>query len=143
MALGKTHVVKVCLENYVHLIIGNRKIGKTTLVADIAEEYYGGLDKLLSIQIGNEDGYSAIDGLVYENPRNWVEFVEIIDELIQNADDNDFKMISIDTCDQLIEIAEKETIRLSRVETGKVCKSINDCFGGYGKRKRKIIKNNQ
>jgi len=62
MGLGQTHEVSVKLEDYLHCIIGDKKIGKSTLVADIAEILYGGLDKLLILSLKNEKAYEAING---------------------------------------------------------------------------------
>jgi hypothetical protein len=131
MALGKKNIVSLCPENYTHVIIGEEKSGKTTLIADIAKTYYGNIESLLCISMGKEKGHKAIQGLLYEEPQNWSEFVTVVDELIQNPDENDFKIVSIDTIDELIKIATKEVLRLSRVETGKVCKSLNQAFTGY------------
>jgi len=140
MALGKKHEVKVALESYTHLVIGTKKIGKSSLIADIAKEIYGGLNNLLVISIGDEDGYSAIDGLMYENPASWKEFVGIIDELVKNSDENPYKIVSIDTIDELVDFAEKETIRLSNIENPtKIVTSVNAAFGGFGHGREKVI----
>lgn len=128
--LGKKNIVSLSPENYTHVIIGEEKVGKTTLIANIAKEYYGSLDSLLCISVGKEKGHKAIQGLIYEEPQNWQEFVAIVDELIQNPNENHFKIVSIDTIDELIKLAIKEVLRLSRIETGKVCKSLLDSFGG-------------
>lgn len=140
MALGQKHEVKVALESYTHLIIGTKKIGKSSLIADIAKEIYGGLNNLLVVSIGDEDGYSALDGLIYENPMNWKEFVGIVDDLVKNADENPFKIISIDTIDELVTFAEKEAVRLSNIENPtKQVQSVNAAFGGYGHGRQKVI----
>jgi hypothetical protein len=140
MALGQKHEVKVALESYTHLVIGTKKIGKSSLIADIAKEIYGGINNLLVISIGDEDGYSALDGLIYENPMSWKEFVAIVDELVKNADENPFKIVSIDTIDELVTFAEKETIRLSNIENPtKQVQTVNAAFGGYGHGRDKVI----
>lgn len=131
MALGKKNKVSICPENYTHVIIGEEKTGKTTLVADIAKEYYGNIEALLCISVGKEKGHKAIEGLVYEEPQTWKEFVSIVDELIKNPDENEFKIVSIDTIDELVRLATQEVFRLSKIETGKECKSINAAFSGY------------
>ena len=133
--LGKVHRMKTNIEAYSYLIMGDRKIGKTTLVCNIAKEEYGSLDKLLVLSIGDEDGFEAIDGLVYENPRTWNEFVYMIDELVENQDDYDFKLISIDTIDEVVRLATDETIRRSNLKhkdnPDKKTETINGAFGGY------------
>lgn len=139
MGLGKKNEVKVALENYVHLIIGERKVGKTTLVADIAREVYGNIEDLLLISIGNEDGYHAIDGVLHEDPQTWGDLVKIIDELVRNPDENDFKMIAFDTIDEFVALASKEVLRLHLKEKGEKCKSVNDAFGGYGRGRKRLL----
>ena len=137
MALGKRNEVKVAIENYVHLIIGERKIGKSTLVAEIAKTR-SSIDDLLVISVGDEDGFHAIDGLIYENPMTWKEFVDIVDELIQNQDSYDFRYVAIDTIDELISLGIKEVLRLHKIEKQTPVKSVNDAFGGYGRGKAKL-----
>jgi len=138
--LGKRHDVKVALENFTHLIIGTKKIGKSTLIADIAKEIYGNIDNLLLISIGDEDGFSGLDGIMLENPMNWKEFVALVDELVKNPEENPYKIISIDTIDELVSLAEKETIRLSNIENPtKQVKTINAAFGGYGAGRKKVV----
>ena len=138
MALGQKNKVKVAIESYVHLIIGEKKIGKTTLVAEIAKSR-GSLDKLLSISVGDEDGFHAIDGLIYENPMTWKEFVAIVDELIQKPEENDFDYVAIDTIDELVSIAIKEVLRQHKIDKGTEAKSLNDAFGGYGRGRDKLM----
>lgn len=139
MALGKKNKVKVALENYTHLIMGERKVGKTTLLANIAKEVYGNVDDLLLISIGDEDGYHALDGINYENPMEWTEFVKIVDELVNNPNENEFKIIGIDTIDELVALAEKEVLRLHKKEKGSICKSLNDALGGFGNGRKRLI----
>lgn len=138
MALGQKNEVKVAIENYTHLIIGERKIGKSTLIADIATTL-SSLDDLLVISVGDEDGFHAIDGLIFENPMKWNEFVKIVDELVLNPDEQPFKFVCIDTIDELINLGIAEVLRLHKLEKGDVPKSINDAFGGYGRGKAKLF----
>jgi hypothetical protein len=140
MALGKKHEVKVAMESYTHLVMGTKKIGKSSLIADIAKDIYGSINNLLVISIGDEDGYSALDGLIYENPTSWKEFVAVIDELVKNSDENPYKIISIDTIDELVDLAERETIRQSNIENPtKQVQTVNAAFGGYGHGRDKVI----
>jgi len=136
MALGKTHKVSIKLEDYLHCIIGDKKIGKSTLVADIAEELYGGIDKLLILSIKNEKAYEAIDGAVYEEPQSWSELMGLVDDFVKG--DHDFKMLSFDTIDELVELATQEVIRLHTKEYKEVPKSFNACFGSYGAPRKKL-----
>lgn len=130
MALGKKNKVKVILENYTHLIIGERKVGKTTLVANLAKEHYGDIESILLISVGDEDGYKTIDGILCEAPKTWKELVKVVDELVKNPEENDFKAIALDTIDEVVKLAEIEVKRLHKIDKGTEAKSINDCFGG-------------
>lgn len=93
-------------------------------------KFYGGIDNLLVISVGNEKAYEAIDGTIYEEPQNWTELMAIVNELHKNPDDNPFEWVSIDTIDNVIPMAEKEVIRLHTKEFKEVPKSFNSCFGG-------------
>lgn len=130
VALGQKHKVELDIKQFLNLIIGNRKIGKTGLIADMAKEIYGGIDKLLIVSVGKEKAYEAIDGAIYEEPQDWQELMEIVDELVANADEYDFDMVSFDTIDEMIPMAEAEVIRQHTMTYKEVPKSFNACFGG-------------
>lgn len=130
--LGKKYKMPANIESYTHLIMGDRKIGKSTLVKDIAVQEYGSIDALLSLSIGNEDGFEAINGLIYENPTRWGQFVSIVDELIENQDEYDFRIVAVDTIDELVRLAGEETIRQSNLKNPeKKVDTLNAAFGGY------------
>lgn len=129
MALGKINKISFALEDYIHLIIGAKKVGKTTLVADIVKELYG-LDKLLCISVGSEDGHMIVDNMPHETPQTWKEFVAIVDELVLHPEENPFKFVSIDTIDEMVNLATKEVFRLHQIEKKEVCNSLNSAFGG-------------
>lgn len=130
MALGKIHKVELDIKNFLQLVIGSKKIGKTGLTADIAREIYGDISKLLIISIGKEKAYEAIDNAIYEEPQDWTELTEIVDELIENEGEYDFDVISFDTIDEIIPMAEAEVMRLHTKTYKEVPKSFNACFGG-------------
>lgn len=138
MALGKKHRVELDIKRYLHLVIGDKKVGKTSLVADLAREIYGSIDKLLIVSIGKEKAYEAIDGAIYEEPQNWQELMAIVDELANNIDKYDFDLVSFDTIDEIIPMAEAEVMRLHTVAYKEVPKSFNACFGGYGEPRKKL-----
>ena len=135
MALGKKHEVSIKLEDYLHLIIGSKKIGKSSLVADIAEELYGGVNKLLILSLKNEKAYEAINGAVYEEPQTYQELMKHLKEFI--AGGHEFRMLSIDTIDEFIEMVTEEVVRLHTIQYKEVPKSFNSCFGGYGAPRKK------
>lgn len=67
-------------------------------------------------------------------------FVQLVDDLVLNNSEHGIKLIGYDTIDKMIEVATTEVIRLSILETGKQCKSINAAFGGYGEGKKRLAK---
>lgn len=138
MALGKKHKVELDIKKYMHLIIGDKKVGKTGLTADLAKEIYGDVEKLLIVSIGKEKAYEAIDGAVYEEPQDWTELMEVVDELAENIEEYEFDMVSFDTIDEIIPMAEAEVIRLHTMAYKEVPKSFNSCFGGYGEPRKKL-----
>lgn len=139
----KKNTVKVDLCSYPpYMILGERKIGKTTLMPDLAKEAFGDSDKLLLVSMGEEEGYHHIDGLPYEVAPKWTKmedsegnrgFVEIVDDIVKNNLEYGFKMVALDTFDEMVRICSEEVMRLSFIETKKQCKSLNDAFGGYNR----------
>lgn len=133
----KTNEVKVDLASYRHYWRGVQKSGKTTLFYQLIMKLYGDASFGLELSIGNERGFKAIDGMVYDEAPTWGDLVEIVDDLVENKDDNNFKFICFDTVDELIELAKKEVVRLEYRETGEK-KKFNACCGGYGEPRRQV-----
>lgn len=133
MALNyKPNEVKVDFFSYRHMLVGTPKAGKTTMFADLVKTLYkGDMSKGLLISVGSESGYSAIQGLYAINAPTYADYMEIIDDLCENKEDNNFAVIAIDTADELVTITEKEVCRRSKLESGNKC-TINGAFGGYG-----------
>lgn len=133
----KTNEVKVDLASYRHYWRGQKKVGKTTLFYQLMIALYGDPSCGLELSIGNERGYKAIDGMVYDEAPNWGVLMEIVDDLIENKEDNNFKFIAFDTVDELVEIAKKEVIRLDYRKTGER-HEFNACFGGFGQPRQQV-----
>lgn len=133
----KTNVVKCDISSYIHYIRGIKKVGKTTLFYDIVKEQYHDLSKGLLIAVGDEIGYQALDGLIYDEAEDWQDLMDIVDDLVENKTDNNFEIIGIDTADEIIKLAMKEVQRLHRVKTGKSVE-FGACFGGYGQPRLKV-----
>ena len=131
MSLFKTNQVKCDIGSYIHYWRGIKKSGKTTLFYDLVQEQYKDLNKGLLIAIGDEIGYQTLDGLVYTETPTWSEFVEVIDELVDNKANNEFEIIGLDTADELVKLAKEEVKRLHKKAKGTVAE-FNACFGGYG-----------
>ena len=133
----KTNEVKVDLASYRHYWRGVKKAGKTTLFYQLMMALYGDPSYGLELSVGNERGFKALDGMVYDEAPDWPTLMEIVDDLIENKEDNHFKFICIDTVDELVSIAKKEVIRLDFRKTGER-HEFNACFGGYGHPREKV-----
>lgn len=116
------------------------KFGKTTLFRDvILEEYNGDASKGLLCGVGNEIGYTLLDNLQTTHVDNWKELKELQNWLIKGkGTEHNIEMVCFDVIDELIPIAEKEVCRLSQIQTGKPCDSINKALGGYGSGQAKV-----
>lgn len=138
MAIKKNRV-KLDLGSYPPiLIMGERKIGKSTLVHNLADLEYS-LDEMLLISCGDEKGFKSLDDIQYEECRRWTKkedengvrgFVQVVEDIVKNNNELGLKMVVIDTLDTLYDIATEEVLKQHMREKRTVCKSINDCFGG-------------
>lgn len=139
MSLWKSNEVKVDLASYMHYIRGVKKVGKTTLYNDLIKKLYNGnMSKGLLISLGDEDGYKALNGLVVAVAPTWTDFIEIVDELVENPEGNDFEFIALDTADELFNLAIEEVFRLHKKKKGEPCESLNSALGGYGAGRAKV-----
>lgn len=146
----KLNTVGVTLGSYPHyLIMGSRKVGKTTLFADLVMYNYKDPLKGLLISCGDEEGYKAIDNLQVEDAKAWDMLededgnrglVQIVDELIDlRGTPEQIEMVCLDTLDELVEIASQQVYEEHRNEKGKYPKSLNDALGGYGAGHRRVV----
>lgn len=138
MGMFKTNTVKFDIGSYIHYWRGIKKVGKTTLFYDLIKEEYGDLNNGLLIAVGDEIGYNALDGLVYAEAQNWSELIKIVDELEENKADNNFKLVGLDTADEMIKLAKEEVKRLHKKVKG-TSAEFNACFGGYGQPRDKVV----
>lgn len=133
----KTNEVKVDLASYRHYWRGVKKAGKTTLFYQLMMKLYGDPSYGLELSVGNERGYKALDGMVYDEAPDWGTLMEITEDLIENKADNNFKFICFDTVDELVEIAKREVVRLDYKKTGER-HEFNACLGGYARPREKV-----
>ncbi|AZU99015.1 p-loop containing nucleoside triphosphate hydrolase [Bacillus phage pW2] len=119
------------LEGYFMTMLGKSKFGKTTWAVEVVEEHFGSLDNALLL--ATEIGYKTMDGVIaipitgFEWAENEDEddedvkaqkddneergFIEVVDELIENKNEVDFKFIIIDTITALERYATAHVIR--------------------------------
>ena len=122
-------------------LLGLPKIGKTTIMKEIAEELVGE-DGYLFLEMYRENGAKYIEDIVYEDVPDWATFVEIIDDIVENktSDYPDLKVVFIDTIDNALLLAEQESIRLWNKENpSKRTTAINAAWGGFMKGQDKAM----
>lgn len=156
MAFGRKNHVRLDPLSYNILLLGESKIGKTTLIKEVCEEL-AGEDGYMFLEIGMERGADAIEGINYVNCPEWnmdydeltnsVGFFDVCDDIITNKTTEypNLRTVVWDTYDQLITIAEAEAIRLwnkecrEKNQADKIAKSINAAWGGFGKGEKKAM----
>lgn len=122
-------------------LLGLPKIGKTTIMKEIAEKLVGE-DGYLFLEMYRENGAKYIENIVYEDVPDWDTFVEIIDDIVENrtTDYTDLKVVFLDTLDNALQLAEQESIRLWNKENpAKRTSAINAAWGGYMKGQDKAM----
>lgn len=129
---GKKNVIKVDPTEFSIGLMGESGVGKTTLAVNFCRKLLGD-EGYIHLNIGKEDGISAISGAVYADIPDWSTLEEFVDDVIENKETDypDLKMVIVDTIDQLFEIAEPESIRLhNRTYPDKPTVSIKQAWGG-------------
>ena len=122
-------------------LLGLPKIGKTTIMKEIAERLVGE-DGYLFLEMYRENGAKYIEDIVYEDVPDWDTFVEIIDDIVDNrtTDYVDLKVVFLDTLDNALQLAEQESIRLWNKENPqKRTTAINAAWGGFMKGQDKAM----
>ena len=133
--VGKKNVVKADLCMYDYVLLGESKIGKTTLANQIGNMLYGD-EGILLLELGREFGTAHLD-CFYEDVPTWDDLEEIIDVLIKerNTTFKDTRMVAIDSLDELARLAEEKTIEIynDSVDINKQANSITACMGGFNR----------
>ena len=133
--VGKKNVVKADLCMYDYVLLGESKIGKTTLANQIGNMLYGD-EGILLLELGREFGTAHLD-CFYEDVPTWDDLEEIIDVLIKerNTTFKDTRMVAIDSLDELARLAEEKTIETynDSVDINKQVNSITACMGGFNR----------
>jgi hypothetical protein len=125
------HKVVADAFNYKYVIAGRPKAGKTSLLHGIVKEKYDGdLSKLMLIAF--EDGYKALDGIYAEDIEQWEDFEELVDDLIAEMDEHNFKVLGFDTVDEMAKMATKYVLKTQSRKDGKRYTAINDLAYGKG-----------
>ena len=128
---GKKNHVKVDPFNYSLMLLGEPKIGKTSLLYQVAEKLVGE-DGYIFAELFRERGADAIEGIVAENIPTWDDWVEFVDDIVDNktVDYPDLRVIFVDTYDQYIMMAISEAIRLwNKKNPEKRAETLNQSWG--------------
>lgn len=142
---GKKVSVSTNINDYMVGIMAPSGFGKTTLMYQICEKEFGS-DGYIVLDMGTEDGVSAIEGVVAESVPTWKKMKEVVDDIVKNKDTDyaDLKVVVLDTLDAAFEIAEIYTIdswnreNISQKDFKKAT-SINSVEGGFGKGMDRVI----
>ena len=147
MKYGKKNEVSLFPLDYNIMLLGSPKSGKTSLMFRVCQKLTGE-DGYIFLEIGSERGADALQGINYVNTPEWrmdeydeltnsAGFADVCEDIIENRTTTykDLRVIVWDTYDQLINLAEKESLRLYNKEQQKKgqpkIKNINSAWGGY------------
>lgn len=128
---GKKNHVKVDPFNYSLMMLGEPKIGKTSLLYEVAEKLVGE-DGYIFAELFRERGADAIEGIVAENIPTWDDWVEFVDDIVDNKTEDypDLRVIFVDTYDQYILMAINRAIELwNRKNPDKRAETLNQAWG--------------
>lgn len=138
---GKKNHVKVDPFNYSLMLLGEPKIGKTSLLFQVAEKLLGE-DGYIFAELFREKGADAIEGIVAENIPTWDDWVEFVDDIVDNktTDYPDLRVVFGDTYDQMILMAQQEALALwNRKNPDKRADSLNGSWNGFGGGDKKAL----
>lgn len=138
---GKKNHVKVDPFNYSLMLLGEPKIGKTSLLYEVAEKLLGENGYIFA-ELYREKGSAAIEGIVSEDIPTWDDWIEFVDDIVDNktSDYNELRCVFLDTYDQYILLAEQEALRLwNRKNPDKRTDSLNGSWNGFGGGSKKAI----
>lgn len=156
MAFGKKNNVRLDPLAYNICLLGESKVGKTTLMKEVCEKLAGD-DGYLFLECGTERGADAIQGINYINCPEWdmdydeltnsAGLADVCEDIIENKTSEypNLKAVIFDTYDHLIDIAEQKSIDMWNKEcrnsghVEKCVKSINQAWSGYGRGEKKAI----
>lgn len=151
MALGRKNHVKIDPTSYNFMLLGEPKIGKTTVMMEALEKLVGE-DGYMFAELGRERGADAIEGINYINCPEWnadydedensIGWEDLVDDICDNkaSEYPDLKVIVMDTYDQYITIAEKYALYLwNKQNPDKKAPTLNGAWGGFGAGSKKAI----
>lgn len=153
MGMGRKNHVNINPIAYNVMLLGEPKIGKTTVMKETLDKLVGENGYFFA-ELGREKGAAAIEGIKCINCIDWdSEYDEntneggwetFVDDIVENKntdpDYKNLKVIVVDTYDQYITLAEDEALSKWNKETPeKRVSTLNGAWGGFGAGGRKAI----
>lgn len=138
---GKKNEIKIDPLKYNTCLLGESKIGKTTIIKEFLEKL-AGEDGYIFLEMAGEAGADAIQGIIYEDCDEWSDVEDIVDDIIDNktTDYKDLKAIVVDTYDGWIKLAQEEAISLwNRDHPDKKADTIDAAWSGFQKGQAKAF----
>jgi len=132
---GKKNIIKIDPLAYNICLLGEPKIGKTTIIKEALNKLVGE-EGYMFLEMAGEAGADAINGIVYEDVDDWDDVENIVDDIEtnKNTDYPNLKAMVADTYDGWIKLAEKEAIRLwNKDHPDKKADSIDSAWNGFQK----------
>ena len=136
---GKKVSISIDPLDYNITICGESGIGKTTLAKETCEKLVGD-EGYIHLDIGRERGADAIEGIVSEHIADWAKLTEVVDDIVENKESDypDLKVVIWDTLDELILLAEAESIRQYNKKQGSIpnghkVDTIDAAWAGFGR----------
>ena len=111
MAFGKKHIISDDIFTYNIGLIGESGIGKSTVLKNFCEKTVGE-NGYIMLDMGKEDGHSAINGIVSEPCPTFEKFAAVIKDIVENKESEypDLRVVVIDTFDELCVMTEAEIV---------------------------------
>lgn len=138
---GKKNEIKIDPLKYNICLLGEPKIGKTTIIKEMCEKL-AGEDGYIFLEMAGEAGADAIDGIIYEDCDEWSDVEDIVDDIETNkvSDYASLKAIIIDTYDGWIKLAQERAIYLwNKDHPDKRADSIDASWNGFQKGQQKAF----
>ena len=138
---GKRNEIKIDPLAYNICLLGEPKIGKSSIVKSMLEKLAGN-DGYIFLEMAGEAGADAISGIIYEDCDTWDDVIEIIEDIEDNktTDYAELRAIVIDTYDGWIKLAQEEALALwNKTHPDKQADTIDASWNGFQKGQQKAF----
>lgn len=127
----KPNEVSANVMQYKQLVAGRAKTGKSSLFRDVVYKKYDG-DMSKGLLVAFERGYQALSGIHAIDIAEWEDFIELVEELVDEKDDVSYKVIALDTIDVLISRATAYMLSKASIKDKKKYTAVGDLSFGKG-----------